>query len=355
MNTQQSKHQVHNLIILDESGSMGSIAGVTISGFNELVQSIKSAEQQFPEQEHFVTFVSFNSNGIKPLHRYAPAATLQPIDGSSYRPNACTPLFDAIGVTLTDAKRRLETVAEYSVLVTIMTDGLENASREYSGKAIKCLIEELKAKGWAFTYIGTDHDIESVAESLSIGNRHFFSKSSQGVNDHFAMEKIARREWHKNIRHGAPRCETSYYDESLGLKRFYRPVRDNFAAAKSELEQSRKRGHWMWFMFPQIAGLGQSDTARQYAIEDLEEAESYMYEFGHYLVDLCNVLLAQPETDPVAIFGITDAMKLKSSMTLFTLVPNTNPVFQAVLDRFYGGQKDLLTLEILERQGEIVF
>jgi hypothetical protein len=198
--TEPAKHQVHNLIILDESGSMESIKNTIISGFNELVQTIKGIEKQYPEQEHFISFVSFNSLGIKTLHYMDPVGKLQQIDSSQYRPNAATPLFDAIGFSLTEGKKTLSNHNDYNVLVTIMTDGMENASKTYTGVAIKKMIDELKQQNWTFTYIGTDHDINTVADSISIDNKMSFGKNEEDINLMFAKEKKAREFYSRNIR-----------------------------------------------------------------------------------------------------------------------------------------------------------
>ena len=142
----EKKHQVHNLIILDESGSMESIKTTIIQGFNELVQTIQGIEKQFPEQEHFISFISFNGLGQKLLHFIDPASKLKQIDDKTYKPDASTPLFDAMGFSINKLKQSLQGQTDYNVLVTILTDGDENASKEFSGNDIKKLVEELLAK-----------------------------------------------------------------------------------------------------------------------------------------------------------------------------------------------------------------
>ena len=104
----EKRHQVHNLIILDESGSMECIKRTIIQGFNELVQTIKGIEKQFPEQEHFISFVSFNGLGIKHLHSVEPASTLKEINSGNYIPDASTPLFDAMGSAINRLRESLE-------------------------------------------------------------------------------------------------------------------------------------------------------------------------------------------------------------------------------------------------------
>lgn len=196
----EKKHQVHNLIILDESGSMSSIQNSIIRGFNELVQSIKGIEQQFPEQEHFISFISFNNLGNKVLHFMDPVSQLNEINSKTYTPNACTPLYDAIGFSINKLKHTLKEQTDYNVLVTIMTDGEENASREYSGISVKALIDELKKNNWTFTYIGTDHDIEKAASSLSIDHTMAFEKNEQHIKAMFLKDRVARSKFSQSLK-----------------------------------------------------------------------------------------------------------------------------------------------------------
>jgi hypothetical protein len=195
-----NKHQVHNLIILDESGSMESIKKPTIQGFNEIVQTIKGIELQFPEQEHFISLVSFNGTGLKTHLWKEPAGKLGQLDASTYYPCASTPLFDAMGYGLSRLSAELAEIEECNVLVTIFTDGEENASKEYNGELIKEMVNNLKTKRWTFTYIGTDHDVDLVAVSLSITNVTSFGKNARGINTFFKHEKAARYAYSEKLR-----------------------------------------------------------------------------------------------------------------------------------------------------------
>jgi uncharacterized protein (DUF1810 family) len=145
-----------------------------------------------------------------------------------------------------------------------------------------------------------------------------------------------------------------YYNEERSLWRFEEPMNQFYQIALKEMKNGLKQSHWMWFMFPQIQGLGHSRTSQYYAICDLSEAEMFMTErFGNKLIDLCKELLDSPETDAERIFGYVDAMKLQSCMTLFSLVESANkPVFQGVLDKFFNGEKDQKTIDIIEKQGK---
>lgn len=133
------------------------------------------------------------------------------------------------------------------------------------------------------------------------------------------------------------------------LDRFLEAQRGDYAAALAEVRRGRKTSHWMWYIFPQIAGLGQSSTARYYSIRDLEEAREYYAHpvLGQRLREITSVLLALRGSDPVAVFGGIDSMKLKSSMTLFTAAAPDDPLFRQVLDKYYGGEQDSLTMRLL--------
>lgn len=194
-----AKHQVHNLIILDESGSMESIKDTVIQGFNEIVQTVKGIELEFPDQEHFISLITFNGIRQKILHFIEPASKLDKIDDANYRPDASTPLYDAMGFGINKLQQVLKHQTDYNVLVTIMTDGEENASKEYTGAAIKSLIEGLKLNNWTFSYIGTDHDVEKFASMLSINNTITFNKTQSGMEEMFDKEKSARRVYSERI------------------------------------------------------------------------------------------------------------------------------------------------------------
>lgn len=133
------------------------------------------------------------------------------------------------------------------------------------------------------------------------------------------------------------------------LDRFLDAQRTDYAAALAEVRRGRKTSHWMWYIFPQIAGLGQSSTARYYSIRDISEAREYYAHpvLGRRLREISSVLLELKGSDPVAVFGGIDSMKLKSSMTLFAAAAPDDPLFPQVLDKYYGGEQDALTLRLL--------
>ena len=134
------------------------------------------------------------------------------------------------------------------------------------------------------------------------------------------------------------------------LERFLYVQNRTYEQAIEEIRKGKKISHWMWYTFPQIQGLGESDYSVFYAIDDIEEAKRYLEHniLGPRLRKISNELLKLNINDPIEIFGRLDSLKLKSSMTLFDYIEN-NEVFEKVLDKYYEGEKDDKTIQILEK------
>ncbi len=188
-----SKQRVFNLIILDESGSMATIAKQAVSGLNETFQTIRNAQKEHQEQQHFISFVTFNSARIKSVMNRQKVESDKKLKWTDYKPDDCTPLFDAMGRSLNELKNHVSD--EDVVLVTIITDGYENASREFSGHDIKNLVAELKAKGWVFAYIGTNQDVDAVADDMGIRSRMCYDYSPSGAECMFEIERSSKRDF----------------------------------------------------------------------------------------------------------------------------------------------------------------
>ena len=206
-----TKQRVFNLIILDESGSMATIAKQAVSGLNETFQTIRNAQKEHQEQQHFISFVTFNSARIKSVMNRQKVESDKKMKWTDYKPDDCTPLFDAMGRSFNELKDHVSD--EDVVLVTIITDGYENASREYGGHDIKNLVAELKAKGWVFAYIGTNQDVDAVADDMGIRSRMHYDYSDLGASRMFRTESRSKREFYARLhREGRNFMKEECYD-----------------------------------------------------------------------------------------------------------------------------------------------
>lgn len=235
MEQEIKKTKVYNVIIMDRSGSMWEIQKPAIMGYNEVLGGVKAAATKFAEtQEQFMTLVLFDSSSIDEVYWNANPVDAAILTEETYVPGACTPLYDAVGRTLTKLEKELKGDDNHSVVVTIITDGYENDSHEYNLTGVKSLIEHLKKEGWSFAYMGTDHDVEGVTVSLSITNVVKFEKTEAETLKSFKKERHAREMWsHKmDAFNRATPCATieervcfnaeltdEYYDEEPKKKR----------------------------------------------------------------------------------------------------------------------------------------
>lgn len=133
------------------------------------------------------------------------------------------------------------------------------------------------------------------------------------------------------------------------LDRFIDAQEHKYEEAFNEIKAGKKQSHWMWYIFPQIAGLGFSEMANFYAISDIQEAQDYLEHpvLGPRLIHISKLLPAIKNKSAAEIFGTPDDLKLRSSMTLFSELEKTDPVFQEVLNRYFDGKKDEKTLAII--------
>jgi uncharacterized protein (DUF1810 family) len=140
-------------------------------------------------------------------------------------------------------------------------------------------------------------------------------------------------------------------NDRFDLTRFINAQEMVYARVLFELRNGRKRSHWMWFIFPQIDGLGSSSTTKRYAIESFEEAQEYLKHplLGKRLRECAEAVLAIEGRSVSEIFGYPDDMKLKSSMTLFENVAGSDSIFSSILDKYFNGARDSGTLNLLEK------
>jgi uncharacterized protein (DUF1810 family) len=148
-----------------------------------------------------------------------------------------------------------------------------------------------------------------------------------------------------------PTSDTTGNPDPFDLQRFVSAQEKVYANVLAELRSGQKRTHWMWYIFPQMAGLGYSSTAKHYAIQRSEEARQYLNHpvLGKRLIECTEAVLAVQGRSASAIFGSPDDVKLKSSMTLFAALTPPGSLFAQVLDRYFQGQRDSKTLDLLEQ------
>ncbi len=173
---------VYNVIILDESGSMSAIYDQALTGINEVLSGIRKNQEDHPDQQHYVSIVTFEGSGIAGIKTRRDRVAINKVEDFSkqdYRPGGCTPLYDAMGVTLNELAGKIH--EDDRVMATIITDGYENASEEYSGKTVKTLVARLRENGWAFAYIGANQDAIEVAKDLNIKNALNFDATPDGM------------------------------------------------------------------------------------------------------------------------------------------------------------------------------
>ena len=213
-----AKTNIYNLIILDKSGSMSNIKEEALSGYNETLGTIRSAQlKHLDTQEHFVSLAAFCSCGVQMIYDKTPIKDAANLTSEDYQPCCCTPLFDAIGKTVKTLKKKIADVEDSAVLVTIITDGYENSSKEWDGKAVSKLIEECKGEGWMFSFIGAGEDVVKVATTISITNTMVWENTSEGTKKMFEDENNARVRF--CTRHSAMSDPCMSLEEKKSLKK----------------------------------------------------------------------------------------------------------------------------------------
>ena len=191
--------KIYNLVILDASGSMHSIYTQALSGVNETLATIRMAQEDHPELQQYVTLASFSAGDhfLNRIYSALPIAEARNITREDYPLLGCTALYDAMGTCISELQQKV--THEDRVLVTIITDGYENASRTWSGKQIKSLVQELRQMGWTFTYIGADQDVEKVAETIGVQNSLRFSANAEETKVMFAKERKCRNKFYDKM------------------------------------------------------------------------------------------------------------------------------------------------------------
>ena len=207
---------IYNLIILDESGSMSSIYEQALGGANETIQTIRAAQASADDQKQFLTFVTFDSGDKEPVRTVIdtmPIEQVKDLTRDDYRPYGCTPLYDAMGMSLTALEQKV--TDDDQVLVTIITDGMENSSREYSGAAVCEIVKRLRAKGWTFVYIGANQDAVEVARRMSIDNAMNFQATHEDTRRMWKDYRESTSGYYEKVRMSKMRGERIFEDKEF--------------------------------------------------------------------------------------------------------------------------------------------
>lgn len=181
---------------------MDCIRKQTIMGCNEVLNTIKVAHNEHAEtQSHFVSIYAFQSDGApsRYLIQNESPDKVKHITENDYQPCGCTPLYDAIGVTVNSLRELVRTHEHAIGSITIITDGMENSSKEYSHKQIADMIKQLKESGWNFNFIGANIDVEKVSRSINIDNALEFEQSCEGTRAMFTKENKSRARWFNKL------------------------------------------------------------------------------------------------------------------------------------------------------------
>ena len=221
------KTPIYNLVILDKSGSMEAIRTEAINGYNETLGSIKSTQLKFMDtQEPFVSLAAFCNCGIDMIYDMTPIKDAEKLTREKYDPCCCTPLFDAIGKTVKELKRKTAEIEGAAFLVTIITDGYENASKEWDSKSVAKLIDSCKEEGWMFSFIGAGEDVVKVASKISITNTMVWENTSEGTEVMFSTENQARMRFCEDL--DVEICACDYMPSATEKKTLFKKLADRY-------------------------------------------------------------------------------------------------------------------------------
>jgi len=268
---------IHNLIILDASGSMASIYQQALTGVNETITTIRQTQSDIPTQPQYLTLASFSgSDDIKRMYSQTPITRVHHISSKDYKLRGCTALYDAIGELVNELKIHVD--QEDKVLVTIITDGYENASRRWNANQIHRLIENLRQQDWIFTYIGANQDAALEASKIGVRNSLNFEATTQGTIEMFERESRSRRKWNEKVFRKEADLESGYFNEVVVEPHRITPERiDRLAPNEVFVFGSNIHGHHLggaaraaMERFGAVWGQGVGLQGQSYAIPTME-------------------------------------------------------------------------------------
>lgn len=215
---EEKETRIYNLIILDESGSMDDIRAQALTGVNETIQTIRLSQNENPDDHQMLCFVTFDQGprkrpDVRLIIDNEKIQNVEDIKPEQYKPEGMTPLYDAMGKSITSLQKIVKDGDH--VLVTVVTDGYENASRWYSAKQIKELVDGLTAQGWVFTYIGANQNSEQTAQGLGIKSAMDFEATKEGSEVMWRKVRSSNREYYKKVRHAKMTGVTINFEEDF--------------------------------------------------------------------------------------------------------------------------------------------
>lgn len=210
--TEKTSKRVFNLIIVDESGSMSVIRKQAFAGMNETLETVRRMQKKYSDTEQRVTLVTFDSCQTTWHYDNATASSTHNLSWNAYNPGGATPLYDAMGKAI--SKVNAQVSDSDNVLVTVITDGEENSSQEWTLKMIRTMIEKLKKQNWTFTLIGTDNlDVETMAHHFAIDEHLKFAQDEVGTRQMFARERRSRERYNCYVAEDAAMPIGSFFEE----------------------------------------------------------------------------------------------------------------------------------------------
>lgn len=218
-----------NLIILDESGSMDPMTKQTISGCNEVINTIKSNHDKHGDAvRSFTSIYAFQSDGpvkSRYLVKNCKPEMLRHVRDTDYRPYGCTPLLDAVGSTLSELKSTAETHEDATGVITIMTDGYENSSTQYSWEKVAQLISWFKERGWTVNLVGANIDVAAMANQMNIDTRNAmkYDQTEEGTEQMWMKYKKASSDaYDEELMRCAMSQEQRMYDRKARASKFFK-------------------------------------------------------------------------------------------------------------------------------------
>ena len=240
---EDNKIKIFNLIILDKSGSMSVIRNAAVDGFNDVLEGIRVAQAESELQEHYVSLLTFCNCKKEYVYDCVPVNEVRNLTLRDYNPCCGTPLFDAMGMALSNLVSKVENEKHSTVAVTIITDGEENSSREYNGESIKAFVDKLqKELDWKFSDIGTNQDVEAIADSLAIRDSFMFQCSNDGMRNAWNEERNRKKIMYSSIDEDIRYCiRTPLTNEEVTerkgkIKEMLEELRDNSGTTTTDWE-----------------------------------------------------------------------------------------------------------------------